>query len=63
MRYQVDLPYGSASYDERDTDRAWDLFQEEGIRIRRCRDIFDEGTVIAGSPIVQDLTLRPWEAN
>lgn len=63
MRYRVDLEGGYVSYDESEREKAFALYQERGIRIRRCRDIYDEGTVIDGLPIVEDNTRRPWDEN
>lgn len=56
VRYRVDFQYGYISFDESDSERAFELFRDGGIRIRRCADIFDDGVVIDGSPIVKDLT-------
>ena len=56
-RYKIDLEYGYVSYDEKDYDKAMELYKSEGIRLRKCSDLFDEGVVIAGKPIIQDLTL------
>lgn len=64
MRYRVDFEYGGyASYDESEYERALKLFQEQGVRLRRCRDIHDEGIVIAGPPIIEDITREPWNEN
>ena len=58
MRYKVVFKNGSgyASFDERDYERALDLFKSEGIRMLRQKDIFDEGTLVFGLPEVVDLT-------
>lgn len=56
MRYRVDFEHGYASYDEKDKDRAFEIYREMGIRIRLCKDIHDEGTPIEGRPIFVDLT-------
>lgn len=56
MRYRVDLEYGYISYDEKDHDKAVEMYRERGVRLLVCRDIFDEGTVIAGPPVISDLT-------
>lgn len=58
MRYRVDFSTGSGyiSLDESEYDRAVELFKERGLRLRRCKDIHDEGVVIMGSPIFEDLT-------
>lgn len=54
MRYRVDLEYGYISYDEKDKDKALALYEERGVRLRRCKDIFDDGLVIAGPPVFED---------
>ena len=56
MRFRVDLKYGYVSFDEKDIEKAWELYREFGVRMRKCVDISDEGQVIAGLPIVEDLT-------
>lgn len=64
MRYRVDFAHGGyASYDESEKDRAWELYREQGIRIRRCKDIFDEGVTIEGPPIIEDNTRERWNEN
>ncbi len=56
-RLRVDLKWSTVSFAEVEEQKAWDLYYEEdGIRIVLCEDIFDEGTVLAGAPIVHDLT-------
>lgn len=58
MRWKVDLKYGYASFNESDKEKAWDLFHDEGIRIRKCKDIMDdEGIVVEGLPIYEDRTI------
>lgn len=57
MRYRVDLEHGGyISYDVGDYNKALEVYREEGIRIRQCEDIHDEGIVIEGEPIYVDLT-------
>ena len=56
MRYRVDFDSGYASYDESEYHKALELYADRGIRLRRCKDIYDEGIVIMGEPIVEDLT-------
>jgi predicted alpha-1,6-mannanase (GH76 family) len=51
MRYRVDTRTGYVSFDFADEEKARALYTEEGIRLRVCRDIFDEGVVIDGAPI------------
>lgn len=65
MRYRVDFDNGSgyASYDASEYDRAYALYKERGIRLRQCKDIHDEGVVIEGSPILEDITREPWNEN
>jgi hypothetical protein len=53
-RLRVDLKYGYVSYSLVEQDRAMALFAEQGIRLRLCRDIFDDGTVIAGEPLPEE---------
>ena len=54
MRYRVDLDYGNISYDEKDYDKAMELYKERGIRILRCNDIFDDGTLLEGAMVFED---------
>lgn len=63
MRYRVDFEYGYASYDASEYDRAYELYKERGIRIRQCKDLFDEGIVIEGAPLIEDRTREPWNEN
>lgn len=63
MRYRVDFEYGYVSFGEQDVEKAWELYHERGIRIRRCRDIFDDGQLLAGAPIVEDRTVEKWNLN
>lgn len=57
MRYRVDLKGGGyISYDQSDEKKAWKIYEERGIRILRCDDIFDDGVVIDGMMIVNDYT-------
>jgi len=66
MRWRVDTGYGGyISFDEKDERKAWDLFRElysdpdrDSVRIRRCCDVFDEGVVVEGDIMVEDLTGR-----
>jgi hypothetical protein len=56
-RYRVDLEYGGyVSYAEENYDKALQLYEERGIRLRECKNIFDEGHVLFGEMIVEDLT-------
>ena len=50
IRYRVDLVTGYISYSAQDVIKALTLFKEQGLRLRICKDIFDEGRVIAGEP-------------
>lgn len=64
MRFRVDMKYGYASFSTDDAEKAYALYEQEGIRIRLCKNIFDEGDVIEGLPIVQDLSVpQSWEVN
>jgi hypothetical protein len=57
MRYRVDLRYGSASFDKRDYPRAKALYDEEGLRIVKCHDLFDQdGEVLEGAPLGVDFS-------
>ena len=56
MRYRVDLEYGYISFDATEYPKALELYRREGVRIRQCKDIHDEGIVIEGEPIFEDLT-------
>jgi hypothetical protein len=52
VRYRVDFPYRSwISFDERDAEKAIELYKSNGVRLRMCDDLHDEGTVIAGLPL------------
>ena len=57
-RWRVDFQYGSyisLAYEEK--EKAYQLYNEQGgIRLRLCRDIFDEGDLVEGPPIIQDLS-------
>jgi hypothetical protein len=65
MRYRVDFDNGSGyiSLDGSEWDKALQLYQERGIRIRQCKDIYDEGVVIMGAPIIEDRSREPWNEN
>lgn len=61
MRIRVDYEYGYASFDESERERAEQFYEEHnGIRMRLCRDLFDEGEVIRGRPLFEDHTDQPW---
>lgn len=49
-RYRVDTQYGYISYGAQDFEKALETFNECGIRLRVCKDIFDKGHIIAGLP-------------
>jgi hypothetical protein len=57
-RLRVDFAGGYVSFDDSERDRAWEFYRERGIRIVRCSDVFDEGIVVDGAPIVIDLTVE-----
>jgi hypothetical protein len=63
MRLRVDLERGYVSYDESQSEKAWELFRERGIRIRKCKDVFDDGVVIEGKPIVVDMSVDRSDLN
>ena len=56
-RWRVDLPSGYISVASE--EKARDIYAERGdaIRIRKCRNIFDNGIVVKGLPIFVDLTV------
>ena len=56
IRYRVDFENGYASYDSSEYYKALKLYEERGIRLRECKDLFDEGVVIMGAPIFEDLS-------
>lgn len=64
-RFRVDTKYWSASFDESEKDKAWEFYrsEEKAIRIVLCEDIFDEGVVLDGAPIVQDFTANECRIN
>lgn len=47
----MDLRAGYASFDGADEARAVELYKTEGVRLRCCRDLDDEGVVVAGAPL------------
>lgn len=51
MRIRVDTRFGYVSYDQKDVEKAYELYREQGIRIRFCKDIHDEGEVVDGLPL------------
>ena len=53
-RFRVDTISGYISYGAQDYEKALQAFQEGGIRLRVCRDIFDDGRVVAGLPIEEE---------
>lgn len=55
-RYRVDFEGGYISFGQQDYDKALKFYKERGIRLLKCKDIFDEGTLIEGSPIFLDLS-------
>jgi hypothetical protein len=63
VRYRVDLRFGYASFDESQEARARELYQAEGVRLRRCTDLFDEGEVIEGLPLEVEFTRRQESVN
>lgn len=64
MRYRVDFANDSGyiSLDGSEFEKAVELYKERGIRLRQCKDIHDEGVVIMGAPIFEDLT-KDFNAN
>ena len=51
MRYRVDTRHGWASFDEVDFVKALEMYREEGVRLRKCVDLYDDGEVIEGLEI------------
>ncbi len=52
MRYQVDTRYGYVSYDESDEAKARALYEDEGVCLRLCADLFDHvGVILEGTPV------------
>lgn len=61
MRYRVDTEYGYISFDESDKKKAYDYYEDasnNAVRILKCEDIFDRGTVLNGAPLISDLTVQ-----
>jgi hypothetical protein len=56
LRFLVELEYSLISLDETEEERAWELFRTQGKRIFKCKDIFDEGELLAGPPVFKDLS-------
>ena len=55
MRFRVDTHFGYVSYDEADEAKARALYKAEGLRLRRCVDLFDDvGVVLEGLPLGVD---------
>ena len=54
MRYRVDFTGGYISYDESEYDQALATYEERGIRMLECDDIFDDGRLVKGQPVVVD---------
>ena len=54
-RFRVDLRFGYASYGVHDLDKALALFAQDGIRLLICRDIFDNGKMIAGRCLLNEV--------
>lgn len=55
MKYKVDLNHGHIIFDESDYKKALAIFKQEGTRMFILKDIFDEGTLLYGLPVVKDL--------
>jgi hypothetical protein len=53
-RLRVDTKYGYVSYSMKDKEKAMEIFKNEGIRLRLCKNIFDDGYVVAGEPLPKD---------
>jgi hypothetical protein len=57
-RWTVDFSHGYVSFDDEEKEKAFELYREDSsaIRIRKCRDIFDEGEVVEGMFVVEDIS-------
>ena len=51
MRYRVDTLYGYASFHSSEEAKARECYEREGLRLRHCVDIYDDGVVIEGLPL------------
>ncbi len=48
MRWRVDTRFGYISFDESEEGKAREHFEREGVALRRCDDIHDEGEIVEG---------------
>lgn len=57
-RWRVDFSHGYVSFDEADKEKAYEIFETDpnAIRLRKCEDIFDEGIVVAGAFLYEDIS-------
>jgi hypothetical protein len=62
-RWRVDTEYSSVSFDDSEEEKAWYFYRIHGIRMVKCSDLFDEGVVVAGAPIVKDLSYDTYNHN
>ena len=53
-RFRVDTRTGYASYSAMDYERALDVFENGGIRLRVCKNIYDDGAVVMGEPLPEE---------
>lgn len=51
MRLQVDMLYGYASFDMSDEDKAWELYHQDGVRLRLIDYRTQLDIVLAGAPL------------
>jgi len=64
VKWRVDMGFDSyAIFDERDREKAFELYEElsqdegrKNVRLRLCGGFYDDGIVMIGSPIVEDLS-------
>ncbi len=63
-RIRIDFRHGGyVSYDESERERAEEVYEQSGFRMRVCRDIHDEGVVVRGPAVFEDMTDEPWRRN
>lgn len=56
MRYRVDFKWGYISFSEEDKLKAIECYEtrDDALRLVEQNDIFDEGTLLCGVPIIVD---------
>jgi len=61
VRYRIDTNSGYISFDESQYKEACEFYEDpnnNAIRLLECKDIFDEGVVLRGNPVISDLTIK-----